>query len=134
MERFKKHQLATIRSKLDPSSKLYTIASASVSDTIAWMYELINYIDVTYAEYSEGKFGTKKAWHVTTKLATALISEVSKPWESTCDQLESISESRNFNAQVVFYNTLRSFDVMDQISSYNFSKHPALLIKLVKLL
>lgn len=52
MERFKKHQLATIRSKLDPASKLYAIASASVLNTIAWPYKLINYIDVTYTEYS----------------------------------------------------------------------------------
>ena len=71
--------MATIRAKLDPLSKMYAIATASVSDTLAWTYELINYIDVTYAEYSEGKFGTKKSWHITTKLALALILEVSKP-------------------------------------------------------
>ena len=106
MERFRKHQLATIRAKLDPSSKMYAIATASVSDTLAWTYELINYIDVTYSEYSEGKFGTKKSWHITTKLASALIMEVSKPRESTFDQLQSDSDSSSFNARVVFYNTL----------------------------
>ena len=89
MECFRKHQLATIRAKLDPSSKMFSIATASVSDTLAWTYELINYVDVTYAEYSEGKFGAKKSWHITTKLATALIMEVSKPRESTFDQLQS---------------------------------------------
>ena len=60
MERFRKHQLATIRAKLNPSSKMFSIATASVSDTLAWTYELIYYVDVTYAEYSEGKFGAKK--------------------------------------------------------------------------
>ena len=61
MERFRKHQLATIRAKLDPSSKMYAIATSSVSDTLVWTYKLMNYINVTYAEYSEGKFGAKKS-------------------------------------------------------------------------
>ena len=134
MERFRKHQLATIRAKLDPSSKMFAIATSSVSDTIAWTYELINYIDVTYAEYSEGKFGAKKSWHITTKLATALIMEVSKPRESTFDQLQSDGDSSDFNARVVFYNTLRSLDVMSEISSVNFADHPAVSTELVKLL
>ena len=106
MERFRKHQLATIRAKLDPSSKMFTIATSLVSDSLAWMYELINYIDVRYAEYSEGKFGAEKSWHITTKLASALIMEVSKPRESTFDQLQSEPNSSMFNACVVFYNKL----------------------------
>ena len=134
MERFRKHQLATIRAKLDPSSKMFAIATSSVSDTLAWTYELINYIDVTYAEYSEGKFGVKKSWHITTKLATALIMEVSKPRESTFDQLQSDSDSSNFNARVVFYNTLCALDVMADISSVNFADHPAVSTELVKFL
>ena len=101
---------------------------------MAWTYELINYIDVTYAEYSEGKFGTKKLWHITTKLATALILEVSKPRESTFDQLQSDSDSSMFNARVVFYNTPRALDVMSEISAVNFANHPAVSTELVKFL
>ena len=134
MERFRKHQLATIRAKLDPSSKMFSIAMALVSDTLAWTYKLINYIDVTYAKYSEGKFGGRKSWHITTKLATALIMEVSKPRESTFDQLQSYSDSSSFNAQVVFYNTLQALDVMSEISSVNFADHPAVSTELVKFL
>ena len=94
MERFRKYQLSTIRDKLIPASKMYSVATSLVSDTIAWTYELINYIDVTYLEYSDRKFGAKKAWHVTTNLATALILEVSKPRESTFNELEAHEASR----------------------------------------
>ena len=87
MERFQKYQLAAIKAKLSTNSKLYSLAIASVSNTVVWTYELINYLDVTYLEYSEGKFGAKKAWHVTTKLATELILEVSNPRESTFNEL-----------------------------------------------
>ena len=102
MERFRKYLLSTIKHKLSPSSKIYSLAIASGSDTIEWRYDLINYIDVTYSEYLEGKFGTKKAWHVTTKLATALILEVSKPRESTFNKLETNDSSKIFNALVFF--------------------------------
>ena len=83
MEHFRKYQLATIKVKLSTDSKLYSLAIASVSDTVAWTYELINYLDVTYSEYSEGKFGAKKSWHVTTKLELLLIREVAKPRSGT---------------------------------------------------
>ena len=105
MERFRKYQLATIRAKLAPSSKMFCLLPALVSDTVAWTYDLINYIDVTYSEYSEGKFGAQKAWHVTTKLATALVLEVSNPREIIFNKLEADNDSKKFNAQVVFYNT-----------------------------
>ena len=113
---------------------MFSIATDSVSDTLAWTYKLINYIDVTFAEYSESKFVAKKSWHITTKLATALIMEVSKPRESTFDQLQSDSDSSTFNYQVIFYNTLKSLDVMSKISSVNFADHPAVSTELVKFL
>ena len=39
-----------------------------------------------------------------------------------------------FNTRVVFYNTLRALDVMSEISSVNFSDHPAVSTELVKFL
>ena len=105
-----------------------------MSDTIAWTYELINYINVTYLEYSDGKFGDKKAWHVTTKLASALILEVSKPRENTFNELETDNENKSFNARVVFYNTLQALDIMLEISSVNFGDHPSVSTELVKFL
>ena len=51
MERFRLYQLSTIQAKLSPDSKIFSLATTSVSDMIAWTYELINYLDVTYTEY-----------------------------------------------------------------------------------
>ena len=49
---------------------------SSLSELVAWVTGFINYIDETYNQYNGGKFGTKKSWHVTTKLAMALIKNV----------------------------------------------------------
>ena len=60
---------------------LYHVATSSLNESITWTTGLINYIDNTYEEYSAGKFGTSKTWHVTTKLFMALIAEVGRPRE-----------------------------------------------------
>ena len=68
---------------------MYTLATSSLSESIAWANGLISYIDVTYEEYLAGKFGAAKSWHVTTKLAMALINEVGKPREGALNSFEA---------------------------------------------
>ena len=58
--------------------------------------------------------------------------EVSKPRESTFNELQIDTNNVTFNACVVFYNTLKSLDVMAKISAFNFSNHPAVSTELVK--
>ena len=40
-------------------------------------------IDETYKQYSSEKISSKKSWHITTKLATALIHDVGLPRRGT---------------------------------------------------
>ena len=68
---------------------MYHVAVASLGMTVAWASRFFSYIDKTYRTYLVGKFGPEKSWHVTTKLATALLLEMSKPREGTFDTLES---------------------------------------------
>ena len=48
------------------------------------------------------KVWQEKAWHVTTKNATTLMLEISKPRESTFNKLETDNSDKTFNAGVVF--------------------------------
>ena len=92
-------------------------------ESIAWATGLINYIDYTYDEYLSRKFGSSKAWHATTKLATALINEVSKPREGALNSFEAgdgISMSK-----VIFFSVLKSFDMMSEIAAV---KYPGSLV------
>ena len=59
---------------------------------------------------------------------------MSKPREGTFDSLEVGLHNKLFNAQDVFYNTLGSLDVIQEISNYNFTYHPAVSQELVKCL
>ena len=134
IERFQNSHISVIRKKLSPTSQMYHVALDSLTTTVAWATRFFAYIDKTYKTYSEGKFGPKKAWHVATKLATALLLEMSKPREGTFDTLESGAENKILNARVVFYNTLRVLDVMNEISECNFGDHPTVSQELVKFL
>ena len=57
----------------------YTAALASVDTVIAFCYNFMQFIDNTYIKYSINKFGSNKAWYLTTKLPTALMWEMSNP-------------------------------------------------------
>ena len=113
-------------------SPLYQLATSSLTESIAWVTGLINYIDVTYDEYSAGKFGSSKAWHVTTKLAMALITEVGKPREGALHSFEA-GDGVSM-AKVIFYSVLKSLDAMSEIAAVDYRDSPIVSTELVKFL
>ena len=132
LEKFRRAHLSTIRERIPMKSPLYNLATSSLTESISWTTGLINYIDHTYEEYSAGKFGTTKAWHVTTKLAMALITEVGKPREGALNSFEAgdgVSMSK-----VIFLSVLKSLDVMSEIASLDYRDSPVVSTELVKFL
>ena len=132
MEKFRRAHLTTIRERVSIKSPLYNLATSSLSESITWATGLINYIDVTYEEYSAGKFGSAKAWHVTTKLAMALITEVGKPREGALNSFEAGNSISM--AKVIFHSVLKSLDVMSEIAAVDYRDSPVVSTKLVKFL
>ena len=104
LERFRRSHLSTIRETLSVRSPVYQLATSSLTESISWANGLINYIDLTYEEYAAGKFGTAKSWHVTTKLASALIKEVNKPREGSLNSFEA--GNAQSMSKVIFYSRL----------------------------
>ena len=132
LEIFRRAHLSSIRERLPPSTQLYHLAMSSMSESIAWILGLINYIDCTYDEYVAGKFGTAKAWHVSTKLAMGLLNEVAKPREGALQSFEA--GSRSSISKVIFYSVLRSLDVMGEIAALDYRDSPVVSTELVKFL
>ena len=132
LERFRRAHMSTIRDRIPVKSPLFAMAMSSLTEAIAWTNGLINYIEITYDEYAAGKFGTSKSWHVTTKLATAIILEISKPREGSLNSFEAgdgVAMSK-----VIFYSVLQSLDAMAQISSLDYRDAPVVSTELVKFL
>ena len=111
---------------------MYSLALTSLTESVSWVMGLINYIDETYAQYSSGKFGNKKAWHVSTKLATALIQDVGTPRRGVMNSFQA-GAAQSIN-QIIFYATLRSLDRMALILSKHYKDSLAVYTELVKFL
>ena len=132
LNNFRASHSEMIQAHLSPSSQLYQLALASVTESTSWVLGFINYIDETYIQYSSGKFGSKKSWHITTKLATSLIREIGIPRRGAMNAFEA-GDAHQIN-QVIFYAVLRSLDKMAVVVGQNYKDAPAVSTELVKFL
>ena len=69
----------------------------SLNVTISGCISFIDFLSETYEEYATGKFGPKKAWHVTTNLGISLIREVAQPGLGNINSFKA-GEQRKVNA------------------------------------
>jgi len=117
---------------LEPLSLYHTLCSKTLTDSIGWAHKFIKFIDDTYREYSRAKYSTKKAWHVATKLAVALMNYVAKPRNVVQN---SFRISNNLAvAKSVSFATLRSLDLMLKIEILDFKNSPIVTSELAKFL
>ena len=129
---FRQSHTETLQTHLAPGSPMYILAAASMTESIAWASGFINYIDETYSQYNGGRFGVDKSWHVTTKLATALINDIGEPRRGAMNSFQA-GNATQINT-TIFYAVLRSLDKMALILSQNYKDAPAVSTELVKFL
>ena len=129
---FRTSHLEFLQSHLASTSPMYQLAITSLTESVSWVLGFINYIDETYIQYASGKFGTKKSWHITTKLATALITDIALPRRGALNSFEA-GEGQQING-AIFYAVLRSLDKMTQIVAQNYKDAPVVSTELVKFL
>ena len=129
---FRNAHTELIHAHLNPSAPLFHLAMSSLNESISWIYGFINYIDETFIQYSTGKFGVKKAWHITTKLALAIINDIGMPRRGAVNSFTA-GDARQIN-KTIFYACLRSLDKMAAIVSHNYKDAPVVSTELVKFL
>ena len=89
LKEFKEDHEALILQELDITSPMYTVAFNSLTVSVAWIEDLIRYIDSTYKEYTESKFSARKAWSITTRLARTLLTTIDKPRSGIAQSLRT---------------------------------------------
>jgi hypothetical protein len=73
---FRAAHLGNIDKTLEQDSMIYAVANMALTDAIGWMEGFIVFIDNYYREFSKARFGTKKAWHMTTRLGRHMLLEI----------------------------------------------------------
>ena len=121
-----------INSALTPLSPFHTLCMKSLSDSCSWIHRLVKFIDDTYREYNRAHYDTRKAWHVTTKLAVALMEHVATPRNVVHNSFR-ISEPLAIS-QSIAYAIFRSLDLMTEILTLDFKNAPVITAELTKFL
>jgi len=123
---------ATIDSELEPLTLYHSLACKSLSDSEAWAHKFIKFIDDTYRECSRANFGTKKAWHVATKLGVALMKYISKPRTAIHNSFH-ISNHMSMS-KTLAYSNLKLLDLMIKTKKLEFKNAPVITSELTKFL
>ena len=121
-----------ISGTVPPKSGMYQLAMLSLNENCSFFMIFIYYIDSTYDNYALGKFGEEKACHITTKLNTLLINEISKPRKGTLNSL--ITNDSTQIGGVVLWKIIQSLDKMVEIRDLDFKNHLVVSTELVKFL
>jgi len=129
---FKVGHQETLDSELTHLSPFHNLCVLALTESVAWVDSLVKFIDDTYNEYSRSRYGTKKAWSITTRLAKSLIEKVASPRNSIHNSFK-IKKPAQVSKSITFAS-LRSLDLMMSISQVNFKNSPIITAELSKYL
>ena len=113
-------------------SKIHTLAILYLAASVIFATALVDFMSDTYKEYKVSKFSTTKAWSITTRLASRIISHVAVPRIGVQKTFQTgypdkIGES-------IFWATLQSLDRMSEMVNLGFRDSPIVASELVKFL
>jgi hypothetical protein len=114
------------------SGQGYAICRLALTESMGWIEGLITFIDTYYRELTKAKFGSPKAWHVTTRLAKRVLDEVGTTRQSAQGGFEAGNAVKI--CQNIVWAVLKAHDVMAEYKRLSFKNHPSVATELVKFL
>jgi hypothetical protein len=124
--------LGNIDETLERDSIGYAIATMALTEAIGWMEGFIVFLDDYYRDLSKARFGTKKAWHVTTRLGRRMLLELSMPRNGV---QHSFSPGKNDQiCQRIVWSVLKCHDIMARYKRHSYKDDPTVGSELVKFL
>jgi hypothetical protein len=110
----------------------YAICRLALTESMGWIEGFITFIDTYYRELTKAKFGSAKAWHVTTRLAKRVLDEVGTTRQSAQGGFEAGNLVKI--CQNIVWAVLKGHDVMSEYKRLSFKNHPSVATELVKFL
>jgi hypothetical protein len=108
------------------------VAKLALTASVAWIHGFISFIDTYYRELNKAKFGSGKAWHVTTRLAKRMLDDIASARQSVHGSF--IAGDPTQVCQKVIWGVLKAHDVMADFKKHGYKHHPAIASELVKFL
>jgi hypothetical protein len=135
-----KEELSTFRAAhqdnideaLERDTMGYAVATMALTDSVSWLEGFIVFLDDYHRDLTKAKFGTKKAWHVTTRLGRRMLMELAVPRNGIQNSFQAGQNDQI--CQRIFWAVLKSQDIMARYRRHNYKDDPTVSSELVKFL
>ena len=118
----------------DPSlAKAYALAVRSLSDTVTFLTQLLNFVDASFERlHLSSKFTAEQAWSLTTQILDRICEELYAPKEGVGGAM--IIEDPESVSCHMLWACFKTHDIMSGYIDKNFEDHPAVSAEYVKFL
>ena len=117
---------------LDPGSKFHSLCILALTDSCSFVESFLTHFENWQRELMLSKFGQAKALHVNTRVGSRFWELLAQPRAGVSRMLKTGNPQQI--AQVTFWSTLKSLDIMGRIRKHNFKDDPVVSSELVKFL
>jgi hypothetical protein len=132
LQTFREAHLENLDETLRRDSVAYSIANMALTDAVAWLEGFVVFIDEYHRGLTKAGFGTKKAWHVTTRLGRRMLLEIAVPRNGVQNSFQT--GKNNQICQRIFWSVIKAHDVMARYRRHNYKDDPTVSSELVKFL
>jgi hypothetical protein len=110
----------------------YAVATMALTESVSWLEGYIVFLDDYYRDLTKAKFGSKKAWHVTTRLGRRMLLEIAVPRNGVQNTFH-VGQNDQI-CQRIIWSVLKAHDVMARHKRHNYKDDPTVSSELVKFL
>jgi hypothetical protein len=127
---FRAAHLENIDNALERDSIAYAVATIALTELVAWIEGFIVFLDDYHRDLTKAKFGTKKAWHVATRLGKRILEEIAIPRNGVSNSFEAGKNDQV--CQRILWSVLRTHDIMARYKRNAYKDDPTVSAELVK--
>jgi hypothetical protein len=127
---FRAAHLENIDNALERDSIACAVATMALTESVTWIEGFIVFLDDYHRDLTKAKFGTKKAWHVATRLGKRMLEEIAYPRNGVSNSFEAGNNEQV--CQRILWAVLRAHDIMARYKRNGYKDDPTVSAELVK--
>jgi hypothetical protein len=127
---FRAAHLENIDNALERDSIAYAVATMALTESVSWIEGFVVFLDDYHRDLTKAKFGTKKAWHVATRLGKRILEEIAHPRNGVSNSFEAGNNEQV--CQRILWAVLRTHDIMARYKRNGYKDDPTVSAELVK--
>jgi hypothetical protein len=108
----------------------YAVATMALTESVAWLEGFIVFLDEYHRDLTKAKFGSKKAWHVATRLGRRMMLEIAVPRNGVQNAFQAGQNDQI--CQRIFWSVLKAHDIMARYKRNSYKDNPTVSSELVK--